>query len=680
MKILKCLQNFWKRLKQIAYALQLAIFSLLVLVVGFIFLVFLPQGKDAVLALSDFSLFPRQLLFLAASFLWAIQVWYWARNIYILRHHSLKDSPYYPKCATEVLPRVLGSVAFLGTTFALFRMALYAENNVLYWMAGFYLVMTIIFYIFLQQRRVIFKINKLEVILCLVKKDTKKKTVAPGFSQLPRTSRKALIILTIIAAVPLVLFLISPQVSALLGPAAMAILCFSIWVPLGSWILLMSFRLKLPILLMLLILAMIFSLWNDIHQVRVLDELPGQVSLASRLENFLNKYPDNNDGDKSGNRPPLYIVATEGGGIRAAYWTASVLGKIQDRYSQFSEHLFAISSVSGGSLGGGVYAALVKERQQDDSYLRENNFFFNRSSQMLSGDFLSPTVASMLTGDLLQELLPYPVKYFSRALALERSWEIAWEKTFKNKSNRFNQPLSNLWKGDTTCRVPVLFLNGTLVETGQRIIGSPIKINPNPKSPNFSDTLDIYRYTVGGKDMRLSTAIHNSARFAYVSPAGTLEGGIHVVDGGYFDNSGAITAMELIYAVRGKLKEMKKSAQLKVIMINNNPKSDTNGSDDDQDIHAKQEVKPLRFSSGFRAPIKALMKVRTAHAAAAQDQLKRLAEVAYGTFILLVPRKGKVALPLGWSLSRDAREEMNEQADKTLQENWSKIISSPGES
>ena len=169
--------------------------------------------------------------------------------------------------------------------------------------------------------------------------------------------------------------------------------------------------------------------------------------------------------------------------------------------------------------------------------------------------------------------------------------------------------------------------------------------------------------------MRLSTAIHNSARFTYVSPAGTLEGGLHVVDGGYFDNSGAITAVELIYAVRRQLREMKKAAQLKVIMIDNKPIIDTGGSTGDQDIHAK----PLRFIAGFLAPIQTLLEVRTAHADAAQAQLKRVAEASGGTYIFLVPYKGKVTLPLGWSLSLEARKEMNDQAEKSLQKNWSKI-------
>jgi hypothetical protein len=68
MKILKFLQGFWKVIKKIAYALQPAMFSLLVLIMGIIFLDFLPQGQDAVLALSDYSFFPGQLLFLAVTF------------------------------------------------------------------------------------------------------------------------------------------------------------------------------------------------------------------------------------------------------------------------------------------------------------------------------------------------------------------------------------------------------------------------------------------------------------------------------------------------------------------------------------------------------------------------------------------------------------------------------------
>jgi hypothetical protein len=56
-------------------------------------------------------------------------------------------------------------------------------------------------------------------------------------------------------------------------------------------------------------------------------------------------------------------------------------------------------------------------------------------------------------------------------------------------------------------------------------------------------------------DIRLSTAAHNSARFPIVSPAGEIRNLQHqvvdrIVDGGYFENYGALGAMELAQAIR----------------------------------------------------------------------------------------------------------------------------------
>ncbi len=41
----------------------------------------------------------------------------------------------------------------------------------------------------------------------------------------------------------------------------------------------------------------------------------------------------------------MIVVATEGGGIRAAYWTATVLSELHDRVPGFAEHCFAIGWV-----------------------------------------------------------------------------------------------------------------------------------------------------------------------------------------------------------------------------------------------------------------------------------------------------------------------------------------------
>ena len=113
----------------------------------------------------------------------------------------------------------------------------------------------------------------------------------------------------------------------------------------------------------LMLAVVLFSLWNDNHRVRTLNESPEleatREDLRDALSTWLNRqqYRLVNSED----RYPLYIVNAEGGGIRAAYWTATVLGKIQKDNPCFADQLFALSGVSGGSLGSAVFVALLGE-------------------------------------------------------------------------------------------------------------------------------------------------------------------------------------------------------------------------------------------------------------------------------------------------------------------------------
>jgi hypothetical protein len=95
---------------------------------------------------------------------------------------------------------------------------------------------------------------------------------------------------------------------------------------------------------------------------------------------------------------------------------------------------------------------------------------------------------------------------------------------------------------------PLVFSNGTHVQTGKRIITAPVKIGPDA----FEDAVDFF--DAFGRPVRASTAVLNSARFPVVSPAGRITGvhGTvgHVVDGGYFENGGLETAYDVARAVR----------------------------------------------------------------------------------------------------------------------------------
>src|SRR5678810_286366 len=148
---------------------------------------------------------------------------------------------------------------------------------------------------------------------------------------------------------------------------------------------------------------------------------------------------------------------------------------------------------------------------------------------VLSQDFLAPTAAALLFPDLAQRFLPFG--FPDRAKALEQSWERSWVRAGFKENPWGESGFRSLWTG--TQYLPTLLLNGTHVQTGKRVLTSNIDIAARPDA--FLNVYDFYKFDPA-KEIRPSTAAHNSARFTYVSPASTLKDGTHLVDGGYFEN------------------------------------------------------------------------------------------------------------------------------------------------
>lgn len=673
------LAKFWKLFKAWGNFLQPAMLSIIVLALGFIVLVVLPQGKDAVLGLSEASFFDR-VIFSLVSLVWALQIWYWARVSYIIRDFHLSKrsrailddgeqggESFYPMWVKKFVPRGLGLLAFIVVMMSLFSMAIYADNTALWRQGQIFIVLTFLFLIFIIYRRPLFNLPALKDVLAEINEKCRAENREAVFSDLPKRVKITVYILSAFSLTYVTLIIIDPHTFTFANGASVALACFSAWVPIGSWILFHSYKWRFPLFTILIILAVFFAMFNDNHLVRVMENVkPVQQCLDHRVDEFLKKYPSVNEGSKETSdvtrtqEQPLVIVATEGGGIRAAYWTSVVLGAVQDKDGDFSKHIFAISSVSGGSLGAAVFTALVKEHQTNP---RES--FFKDAGEVLKADFLSPTVGAMLTGDLLQRIIPFPIKYFSRGLALEKAFEYAWHDAIK--SHRFSEAFTGLWQGDEkSCNIPSLLLNGTHVESGKRLIASNIHFS---HLSHLLDAEDIYDYlwenTNKDREMRLSTAVNNSCRFTYVSPAGTLNDGTHVVDGGYFDNSGGSTALEVLSFILDRLKENPRRLKIVGIVITNNPNV--------------PEVKPLTLLSGVLAPLVTFMNAWNSHALYSKCAFKEMIEDNDGIFLHFKLRSNKLNLPLGWSLSQEVRRDLNEQAKEQVDKLWPPVKSESAE-
>jgi len=323
---------------------------------------------------------------------------------------------------------------------------------------------------------------------------------------------------------------------------------------------------RLPVISLGAVMIVAFSVTNDNHRIAPI----ASPSVASRLDlrqAFAAWERRNPDG-------PIILVATAGGASRAGYWTASVLRSLDDRTGGgFASQVFAISSVSGGTLGALGYAAWVADHPVTGScaYDPRGRLAFVRSFD--GGDYLSPALGGLLYPDLAQQFVPFPL-FPDRARALEESWDMGWKTSVERSTgcaatrspDRFAGDFLTIW--DESLRkggpwVPLVIANGTLVESGKRVITAPIKVEPSVFEDSH-DFFDLFGQSVSG-----STAVLNSARFPVVSPAATLpykDGFYHIIDGGYFENGGLESIYDVARSIRATIGSKR---PILIIEINN---------------------------------------------------------------------------------------------------------------
>ena len=116
-------------------------------------------------------------------------------------------------------------------------------------------------------------------------------------------------------------------------------------------------------------------------------------------------------------------------------------------------------------------------------------------------------------------------------------------------------------------------------------------------------------------DVRLSTAATNSARFPVISPPGAVRNAKHnvvdrIVDGGYIENYGAITAMELAVAIKAIRPEIAPF----LLIISNDP--------DEEPIINQIDVPDSILLTDVSIPIQAIASARDGRGRLAVQQLE----------------------------------------------------------
>ncbi len=270
---------------------------------------------------------------------------------------------------------------------------------------------------------------------------------------------------------------------------------------------------------------------------------------------------------------PLIVVCVSGGGIRAAAWTAGILGLIDNEIPEFRSATRLLTGASGGGVGAATWSACALaegEKARPEKLIAA-----------VAADSLTPAVRSLVFHDIPLAFVP-AVNHADRGAALERAWRDNVETELKVD---LSVPIAAFQELEKEARLPSLVFSPMIVEDGRRLIVSNLDLSPvtdnrvrwlssaKPLGPD-ADVASRTAYHVcqvvrGGARLPLSTAARLAAAFPFVSPAIVLptKPRCRVVDAGYFDNYGLDLACAWLRQLAEKHGDGLKKLVSKVLVI-----------------------------------------------------------------------------------------------------------------
>ena len=272
------------------------------------------------------------------------------------------------------------------------------------------------------------------------------------------------------------------------------------------------------------------------------------------------------------------------------------------------------------------------------------------ATKLFSSDLLTPLLTMGLFPDLIQRFIFFPIYDWDRATGLEVAFEKAWDKlSLPNQDNPLRQSFYQHWQPQGIA--PALVLNTTVVETGDRRVIGPFQIKLPNQEKIAIDEPDL--------DLKLSTAAGLSVRFPYLTPVGWYQRSdsskLRLADGGYFDNSGIPTALDIGRSLQG-VEGYGKTFEIVYLSL-------MDGQFNERPTQLKSEG-----LNEVLSPVRALFNARESRSRSAVELstftvnygIKDPLKYKFRTLFLKKSGDG-VKLPLGWLISNRSRDFIDRQ-------------------
>ncbi len=422
----------------------------------------------------------------------------------------------------------------------------------------------------------------------------------------------------------------------IVGASALICMSFACWIIVYCCLNILDkvqpLRIKIPYRLSLIIIVLLVSWFNTDHPARTAAVKPGSADNRKLIYEYFDEWVEARQLDTTRNFPVIFIGA-EGGALRTGCFTSMMLARLQDSLPNFKNYTFCYSGVSGGSLGVNFFNALTQAPSLPANYQTVTRNFYNK-------DFLAATTGKLIFAEILNAFIPKTLSMFDRAKALELTWENSFEEAtgLNGDANLLATNFSTHAGNPLQKTNSVVLINITEVESGARTIWSNVKIDP----VNFKKVIDLQKKSL--VQLPYSTAISLSARFPLVSPAGAIEWKkdkrLHYVDGGYYENKGALGIAEALAAIK-KYSKYKNKAEFFVLQFHFSEEG-------------IGEYGGIQFLNESREILGAITNVRNGHTNYSYEELFRVCKENNGVLIPLhLPLDGH-KVPMNWVLSSAA--------------------------
>jgi hypothetical protein len=358
--------------------------------------------------------------------------------------------------------------------------------------------------------------------------------------------------------------------------------------------------------------------WLAIPPADIANNVSRKLDFPDGVGTWLGKY-SGGDSDKvlrADGKPLLVVVCASGGGIEAAAWTAKVLTELQRNFGpRFARSIRLISSTSGGSVGSLFFVeSFFTAKDAPTDLQRIVDAAETPSLDATGWGFVHPDFTRLLAPSLLPFLLGDD-RQIDRGWALEQTLRVALrdpnKQSIDSRLSQWREAVNDGW-------LPGTVFNATLVESGNPLLLSTIQV---PR-PDGSKTVVFGQTNDRGADISAVTAARLSASFPYVSPVtrGRYVGaertdrpalGMHVADGGYYDNYGITVAVqwlnEIIKTYPGKF------GKVIIVEIVAFPEEKKAGPAINDYCHPPSERSKSMsgWTSEFLGPVKSVLNART---------------------------------------------------------------------